>query len=144
MTKSIQLFLIAALYLGLTIVVKWRSDLEWSILLYAGGFAVGLNLIAFIAYVLKTSRDIVKSFLAQLMIHVLTIFVLTSSTSLFGKGAMLGLHLEQLLILHSLLSQKRALVGWFIPNTPTPQTSRRVLQWLWGVFVVYTLLFILI
>lgn len=144
LSKSLQLFFIAVLYLAITIFLKWRIDVSWIVLLYVGGFAVGLNLIAFIEYILKTSRDVVKSFFAQLIIHVLTIFVLTSSTSLFGKGVMLGLHLEQLLILQSLLSQKGAFIGWFEPNAPTPQMSTRMLQWLWGVFIIYTLLFLLI
>ncbi|HCM38085.1 MAG: hypothetical protein UV61_C0009G0055 [Candidatus Gottesmanbacteria bacterium GW2011_GWB1_43_11] len=101
-----------AMFFGVTAFFHWRLSPNVNTILYLVGGVIGLYLLQIVEGVLKTSPQLLRFIPTQIIVTVLTLFVLTSSTNRLGQGLLLGLNLR-LFHWQFLAFQTGSLGDWF-------------------------------
>lgn len=105
----------AVVFFLLTVLTHWRLSPDRNILLYGIGAILGLELLEFIEVAVNITPSPFRTVLAQALVAVLTMFVLTSSNIMLGKGVVLFLNLRYLLLQQAELNEKKNLASWGSP-----------------------------
>lgn len=122
---SVDLYLWAVIYFLLTLFLKWQFSLQIEILFYLAGIVVGLHLLQLVTVLFKTSNTPFHTLLCHLILTIATFYVVTSSNSLFGKGAVLSLSLRYFYLLISEFRRTKNLASWFGQSLPLPEYYNR-------------------
>ena len=134
----------AGFYFVLTVLLHWKLQLSYTLLWYFLGAVIGLHLVELMDTYLH-NKGVILSVLAQGLLFIATFFVLTSSTSLLGKGVVLFLNLRFLYLEHTEYKRTKLLASWF--GQEFAIDSKKQVQYMyivWGVFTFLTLLFVII
>ncbi len=138
----VELYVWTSIYLLITSLLHWRLQFNLLIPVYIMGGFLGMHLLEMIETLLKLPNSPFRSVLAQILVTVLTFFVLTSSSFPLGKGVVLTLNLRYLYLQLTEFQKNRSLDSWFQGMGAINHKS--YLYVLYGLFLVETALFILI
>jgi hypothetical protein len=149
---SVRTYAISFFYVLATMLFHWLLTFDWGVLFYILGAAIGLHLFELTEQFIlaknpATPQQPVASPLrrnsVQLLLVVVSIFVLSSTGSTIGAGLVLLMNLRLLDLQYTQFQKTGALSGWFPEGTPkTTQT-----WYLYGMamlFIVETLLFVFV
>jgi hypothetical protein len=143
-----QAYILALGFFLATVVLHWRLQISVGILWYALGALIGLHVFDILEkwVVAGSGRPSpLRNVAVQIIISVLSIFILTSTGSWIGSGVVLFLNLRLLLLQQEQFNQTGTLTPWF-SNSMTANKSRdtNYLGLLTIVLIIETVIFILV
>ncbi|MBI4999543.1 hypothetical protein HZB97_02110 [Candidatus Gottesmanbacteria bacterium] len=133
--------------------MRWRLSPRLEILFFLGGGILGVYFLDLAEMVFKISPLGVnprgepspfKNVLFQTIFVPFSLFVLTSSGSLFGAGLILSIFLAMLLGQWQELSRSGNINNWFwiVKSDFPPKTQQIYFAVMSGIFILFTLMFI--
>ncbi len=138
----------SGLYFLLTAILKWGVHPDWLILLYGLGAGVGLMIFEILEqYIFAGTNETavsspLRSGLVQMIIIVVSFFVLTSTGSKLGAGLVLFLQLRLLDLQNSELEKFGSLTHWSVSSSK--QVSLWYLIAVLITFLIETVIFIIV
>ncbi len=132
----------AIIYTILTILLHWRFNFAFDIGAFIVGAVIGLHLLEIIEALLNLPKSPFRTVIAQGLVTLLTIFVLTSSRLYIGKSVVLLLNLRYIYLQQDEYKRQKSLEKWFSGITDRIQ-PRSYLIILYIIFLFETLLFII-
>lgn len=136
---------IVFLYILGVILFKWWLFWDFRVVLFLIGAIVGLHLLPVVADSFGLKSSIFQNSLVQLVLTLVTIFILTSTNSLLGKAVALFLNLHFLYLTQTEFN-KSGLASWFVGLVETRKFTnyKGYLVIVWSLFIIETVLFIYI
>ena len=138
-----KIYLWTLVYVFVTVLMHWRLHFDVIIGFYILGIAIGLHLLEIIETILKFSQSPFRTVLAQAIVTVMTLFVLTSSRFPLGKGVVLALNLRYLFLQFKELQINHNLDSWFAGINLNIK-NQTYIYIVYSVFLFETLLFVII
>lgn len=135
---------VGVMYVVATALIKWLAGDSWFVLIYILGAIIGFHLLDAVEHWVQIQPSPYRTLLFQAVFGVVSIFVLTSSSGLLGKGVVLALGLRILIGQIVEVKEQKRFTTWF-PNVQTdPAVHKRVLVGLTIFFLAQTLIFFLV
>ena len=131
-------------YLAIVIILHWKLHPDLSIIYFLGGGILGVYFLDLADLVFKISPSPYRNVFFQAVFILMTLFVLTSSGSLFGSGLVLAIYLSMILGQFLELKEKGNLSDWFsLIKKEIDMSSQRIyLTVVFVIFLLVNLLFI--
>lgn len=149
---SPRVYAIAILYVFGTILFHWLLKFDWGILWYAIGAGIGLHLFELTEqFILANNQppqglsvpSSLRNNMVQLLVVIVTLFVISSTGSKIGAGIVLLLNLRLLDLQYDEYKKTGQLASWF--TSTTAKTSQQWYLYSMGfLFLLETLLFVFI
>lgn len=139
-----QELIITAVYL--LFLVFWRFNLNilrWELLLFLAGGILGVYFLDLAEMIIKQEKSPFKNVLFQAILAPFTLFMVTSSGSLFGSGLTLSIFLSLLFGQWREFKKTGSLDSWFwiIKTKFSAPNQRYYLLVVSGIFIFLSLLF---
>lgn len=144
MKKQYLPLLITVFYLIFLIIFHWGFKVKPEILLFLAGGILGVYFLDLADVLFKISPSPFKNVLFQAIFVPFSLFVLTSSGSLFGAGLVLSISLGMLFSQWQEFALSGNINNWFslIKKKFSPANQQVYFVAMLGIFVVLSLLFI--
>lgn len=132
-------------YWLVTTLLHWRLSPTLDIALYFVGAVIGLHLLDAIEHAVNMQPSPFRTVMGQIIVWLGSLFVMTSSAAMLGKGVVLFLNLRLFLAQYK-NNTAELWQSWFqLPIIKvTPQTARTYIWFLWGGLILISMLFIII
>lgn len=139
---SPKLYFFSLIYFLLSSVLHWKLSPDLTIVFYGLGAVVGLHIITILEQLLKTK--VLKNAVVQMLLYVVTFFILTSSPNIFGKGVVLFLNFFFWFCQWQEFKSHKSLDTWFtiLNAKPTLQFTQKYIWLIHIMLGVQTALFI--
>ena len=140
---SKKTYLWALGYFLLTTLCKWRLSPDLTILLYYAGGLIGLHLLEITETMMKLEKSPFRTVFFQVILVILTFFVVSSSASRLGSGVVLFFSLRLLYL--QIEAFKNQTFGLWFPvaySQLTKTNHRYYLYFISFIFALETVLFI--
>jgi hypothetical protein len=141
---SLLLLIITVSYLLFLTILRWKTNLDWRILFFLGGGILGVYFLDLADILFKISPSPFKNVLFQAIFVPFSLFVLTSSGSLFGAGLIFSIFLSMLFGQWQEFGKSGNISNWFwiVKVDFPPKTQQIYFAVMSGIFIFLSLLFI--
>lgn len=136
--------LITIIYLIFLIIFRWGFKVKPEILLFLAGGILGVYFLDLAEVLFRISPSPFRNILFQAIFVPFSLFVLTSSGSLFGTGLVLSIFLTMLLGQWQEFSKSGNINNWFwiVKKEFSPKTQQLYFAIMVGIFILLSLLFV--
>lgn len=143
---SNQEYIWALFFFLVTTVLHWQLHPDITILFYYFGAVIGLHLLEIAEAIFKAPISPFRTVLMQLVVIIVSLFVITSSASRLGAGVVLFLNWRYFYLQHSQYLTQHNLASWFgnIKTSDMIRTEKSYLILICTALIVETVLFVLI
>lgn len=149
---SVRTYTISLFYVFGTILFHWLLKFDWRVVFYVIGAFIGLHLFELTEQFVLAKSPVtpeqpvvspLRSSSVQLLLAVVSVFVLSSTGSSIGAGLVLLMNLRLLDLQYTQFQKTGQLASW-LPETTPHITQKRYLYAMATLFVIETVLFIFV
>lgn len=137
--KKERELIITGVYLLIIVLLHWRLKISFDIVYFVAGGIIGVYFLDLADMVFKINPSPYRNVFFQAAFIIMTLFVITSSGSLFGAGLVFSIYLSMIMSQWLEIKKSGRIDGWFA-LVKTPIASSSQITYLCVISVIFVLL----